>query len=311
MEINSFIKSLNDLEYDQMPERLLDRVFKKDYSLKSLNIEARRLQSWYENGLLPYEVLKGKKHTFNFVHLIWLYIVHELREFGMPTNTIRKAKEELLGEYSIEEFIRQLNVIEAIDVLKIFNVYDHTKEVGFKSWFKQFKKGENVVSLEDFFDKEIPRLSNLFTLLVQLMLGSERFFLTVDRNGHVEEFSSDEASDFNRFIGYSTKIVLPLNSFFYQFVGDAKHLGFLNEIGMINSIEADLLRRIHSEDFDEISIKYKDKKIEHLEFSKQLKVADIRRISNIIARKQYLELQIKTVDGNIRYANVTKKIKLQ
>lgn len=311
MEINAFVKSLNDLDYDQVPDRLLDWVFKKDYSLKSLDIEARRLQSWYDNGLLPYEVLKGKKHTFNFVQLIWLYIVNELRKFGMPLKTIKTAKEELLNEYTMEEFILQLNIVEAIDVLKIFNLYDETKETDFKSWFKQFKKGENVVSLGEFFEKKVPILSNLFTMLVQLMLGSERFFLTIDRDGHVEEFTSGQAPDFNQFIGYSSRIVLPINSFFYQYVGEVTHLDFLNDIGMINKIEAELLRRIHDGNYDKITIKYKGKKMEFLEFSQRLEKADIRRISNIIARKQYLELQIKTEDGDIRYTNVTRKYRLQ
>ena len=313
MEISAFVKSLNELDYNQVPEKLLEKVFMRDYTLRSLEIlevSARTLQSWYDNKLLPYEVLKGKKHTFNFVQLIWMYIVHELRKFGLPLNKIRKAKEYLLEEYSMEDFIRPLDVVGAIDVLKIFNVYDEYKEAEFKSWFKQLKKGEYVISLKDLFEKEIPQVSILFTLLVQLILGSEQFFLTIDQNGHVEEFSSDEAPKLSQFIGISTKIVLPLNAFFYKYIEDYRNLDFLREIGMINKIEADLLQLIHNGDYDTITIKFKNKKADILELSNRLKRADMGRINNIVARKQYQEITIKTDSGDVRYANVTKKVKL-
>ena len=149
-------------------------------------------------------------------------------------------------------------VDEAISILQIFNVYDESKESEFKAWFKQFKKGEKGDSLEKFLGKETPMLSDLFTLLVQLILGDERFFLTIDRNGNVENFSSDQAPELSQFIGLSTKIVLPLNAFFYMYVEDIKHMDFLKEIGMINKIEADLLQLIHRGEFDAITIKFRD-----------------------------------------------------
>ena len=35
------------------------------------------------------------------------------------------------------------------------------------------------------------------------------------------------------------------------------------------------------------------------------------KINNIVARKLYQEITIKTDSGDVRYANVTKKVKLQ
>ena len=314
MKISAFVKSLNNLDYNKVPEKLLEKVFSKDYSLRALEIlevKARTLQSWYDNNLLPYKVLKGKKHTFNFVQLIWMYIVHELRKFGLPLYKIRKVKEYLLEEYLMEDFIRPLDLVGAIDVLKTFNVYDEYKEVEFKSWFKQLKKGEYVDSLENLFKKEIPKVSILFVLLIELILGSEQFFLSIDQDGNVQEFSSGQAPKLSQSIGLSTKIVLPLNAFFYKYIEDYRNIDFLKEIGMINKIEADLLQLIHNGDYDTITIKFRDKKADVLELSKDLKYADMGRINNIVARKKYQDITIKTDKGNIRYANVTKKIKLQ
>lgn len=312
MEISSFISSLKKLDYNQVPTKLMEKAFQKQYTLKSLDVSARTLQSWFDSGLLPYDKLyKGQKHWFNFVHLIWLYIVRELRVFGLPLKAIKKAKEQLLEEYTVEEMIFRLDVNESISILEIFNIYDESKESEYRAWFKKFKNGEKADSLQELFGKEIPLLSDLFILLVQLILGEDRFFLTIDRDGHVEEFSSDQASSFNQFIGFSTKIVLPLNSFFYQYVGEAKHLVFLNEIGMINKIEADLLNRVHQGDYDKITIKFSNKKMDMAEYSRQIKKTDIQKIINIVARKQYQELNIKTEDGDIRYLNVTQKVKIK
>lgn len=311
MDIDKFVRSFEKLDYNQIPEKLLEKVFEKEYTLKSLDVSSRTLQSWFDSELLPYDELKGKKHWFNFVHLIWLYIVSELRNFGLPLKTIRNVKKKLLEEFSLEEFIILLDFDEAVAFLEIFNIWDDSKTEDLRQWLKEVKANKEVVSLEELLGITFPPLTELFLLLVQLILGEERFYLTITEQGHVEDFTASQAPDLLMYLGYKTKIILPLNSFFYKYVEDIRNIEFLKEVGILNKFEIDLLKVIHSGDFDKVSIKFKDKKMDILEYSKQIKKADLGKINNVLARKQYQEIIIKTEDGDMRYANVTQKVKIK
>jgi DNA-binding transcriptional MerR regulator len=310
MEINRFLQSISKSDYNTVPEKLLEKVFQKEYTLKSLDISARTLQSWYDSKLLPYDILNEKRHRFNFVELFWLNMIIDLRKFGLPLNTIRIVKSQLLREFSLDEFIKELSFDEAINILEIFNLWEEDKKEVFHKWFKELKNNKEVIPFNELLESDFPPLTDLFLILVQIMLAEEKFFITISDLGQVEEFKKDEASQLLVYLGYKAKIVMPLSSFFYQYVEDIKNLDFLQGMGILNRFEIDLIKVIHRGEFDKVTVKFKDKKAEMLEFTKQVKQADLGKINNIVARKKYQEIIIKTESGDIRYANVTQKVKL-
>ena len=229
----------------------------------------------------------------------------------MPLNTIRNVKNHLLDEFSLEDYVRIINYDEAVVILDIFNVWDESKADDLKEWMKAAKQGQDVISLEEFLGKSFFPLSELFLLLVQLILAEDKFFLTITQQGDVEDFTGKEASELLQHLGYETKIILPLNTFFYQYVEDIRHVDFLKDVGILNKFEADLIKIIQSGDFDKVTIKFRDKKMDSLEYSKQIKKADLGKLNTVLARKKYQEIIIKTESGDIRYANVTQKVKVK
>lgn len=311
MDIKTFIGNLKSQSVAETARDLLVGMFREEYTLKALggNISARVLQNWYEKGLLPYEKSKGKYHHFNFIELIWLFIVEELRSFGMSLENIRRVKEQLFEEYDLDGFIAPLDKIGALDILRVFNNVEDKDVEAYNDWYDQYKRNIIVKPLEEYIPLKVTKLTDLYVLLVTHILLADRVFITISSKGDVTSYSAIEFNELSTDLGQDTKIILPLSKFFNKYLKDHRNLDFLSETGIINKNEAELLDKIHNGFYKEIKITFADTEIKDIKYKEEVKNTNYELLAKIIARKEYQDITIKTENGKIVYTAVEKKNK--
>ncbi|MCD4735112.1 MAG: hypothetical protein K8R53_03625, partial [Bacteroidales bacterium] len=157
----------------------------------------------------------------------------------------------------------------------------------------------------------VPRFTDLLLVVVLMMNGNERYFLSINRHGDVAIYSTDDLRVFAMELGNDIKIVLPLASFFLKFLIDYDNLAFLEETSIINRMEAELLTRIHNGDYEEINIKFRDKKIKQINLKNEIKATSYKTLIEIISQKKYQNITIKTENGSIAYAVKVSKIAIK
>lgn len=80
-------------------QRIQDLMRKKKYSVKDTDIAYRVINHWDEEGLLPEQFRNSEEgwRKFSFIDIIWIHIVRELRNFGLPISSIKQIRERTLS----------------------------------------------------------------------------------------------------------------------------------------------------------------------------------------------------------------------
>lgn len=110
----------------ESPEDYLT-IFIKRFDLSDLGITSRVLNHWKDYGLLPDEDYQlanepvaeepektkdpsyKMRNKFDFVGLIYLYIIQDLRDFGFPLSKIKKVREVLFSEIDLFDVLATLH----------------------------------------------------------------------------------------------------------------------------------------------------------------------------------------------------------
>src|SRR5437868_6792542 len=108
--------NLEQLSGKDLFKTLEENFFSEEFTLKDLNISARRLMNWSEEGLLPEsDRERDGNHRFSFVDLIWLKLVFDLRSNGFQLYKIKRVKEFLLKKRTILEILGFTNDKELVE----------------------------------------------------------------------------------------------------------------------------------------------------------------------------------------------------
>ena len=68
------------------------------FTITNFGLSARDASYWDEKGILPLHCGTGKRRKYNLVQGTWIKLIQQLRELGVPTETIKKLKNNLLDE---------------------------------------------------------------------------------------------------------------------------------------------------------------------------------------------------------------------
>jgi hypothetical protein len=312
MNISDFISDLSAKEDNQVPQSLLTAMFDEEYSLSSLNISARVLQNWYNNGLLPYDDRQGRKHHFNFVELMWLYIVQELREVGMPIKTIREVKSFLIPYYPTTIFAAIFGVKDMVSLISCFNPLTEVQKEKLQLYYSDNKDNPGTAGLEILQKLKVKRLSVLLVALTEVISFENNVLLLIDKSGEVSLLNE---SGFNKelfsLFDQKTHVVLSLKTFFLKFISDIRHYPFLQQAGMLTEEEEEIIEKVREGDSKSINIKLQDGQIVEIDTTREIKGADMATIGRIMMSKKYVDITLKSQSGHITYAEIINKKKVK
>lgn len=102
------LQNLSEYIYDELIQLLETSFVDNELIQKKQRIQpkqsSRVLNNWQKEGIINFSPQdEGKWRKFNKVETIWLDIVSQLRDFGLPLSTIKLVKNQLF-ESSIKQF---------------------------------------------------------------------------------------------------------------------------------------------------------------------------------------------------------------
>jgi DNA-binding transcriptional MerR regulator len=281
------------------------KLFVPIFTLKDLDISARVLQNWYNNGLLPTKEKKPGKHRFSFIELIYLYMLQDLRDIGFPLSRIRTFRDKIFAK------------VDPVDVVKlILKDYDYnTIKEKQKGTIDDETKGQidaknSLIKALEQIPKANRLTSSLSVLILFAVAQKMEISVHVFQDGSfVGEASRKEVYDPAINTESKLRIVLPLFNYLQKFLSKEKYLGILNEYMLINEREQFLLEQVREGKYTSMKITFKQGEIELIEMTREKKLENAARLDEILLKGGYQSLELKTQEGTITYSTLTDKKK--
>ena len=268
------------------------------FFLKDTGIAYRNINHWDTQGLLRTQRQEeGKWRRFSFVDYIWLRIVNNLRNLGIPIFLITRLKEEVFTDLSVGVVIDFYKANPEI-------MENLTEEQ--RAELMLYLNGEGPKTEDE------PVGITLFELLicetvinkipVSLLLFEDGSFIPWYEGATAIYTKEDLEKKM-----FDTHVTLSLSKLIKEFLVDEKSVFALPKLPIFETNEVKLLEMISSGEYEAITINYKNRKIKSVEL---VKAQDVKRkIVDIITENAYQDIVIKTHKGMV--TTIKNTIKLQ
>lgn len=294
------LKVLEDFVSDD-PEKLdeLGRLFEEInlpyFHLKEIGVSSKIIGDWTKAGLINNSFEQGKWRQFSFCEAIWIKFVEELRYYGTDIKYIKELKELLFPANRIE--------IEAtLDMIK-----RHAEESNpLHRKFNLLAEKHNIFSSQ-VRDELLVAKYNVFTsLLIGTIALKLKLAFYIDEIGmtfidlaRVIDKSYPEKMEW--IIQNFTKksfALININNIICQFFDNEKLAGSDSfYFSLMNKNEKDVIEKIKSGKFRQIIIKMEDGSITQLRLSKKQDDDLVRKISKLMKKGEFKEVNFIVRDG--------------
>lgn len=292
------IVRIGNIEESSINFEQMEALHKREFALADLDISARVLLHWHKSGLLPdgTTVPKGK-HKFNFFELIYLYLIQDLRDFGLSIERIKKVKEFLLNEMDVIEMIK-MQKPELIDIFKSLG-YDASH----LELIEDHK--EMILQHADLIPTWFRRSTILTKVILWVIYKNYEINVIVNRAGEVFIQMMNQQGQFPKDVYNETPhIVLPLFNYVSRFISQEKYNELVKTFAILNERELLILNLVREGKYKEITVKFKKNDQITLEMVEEIKKENAKRIGDILIQKGYQKLELKSYDGEITYSTL-------
>jgi hypothetical protein len=283
---------------------LQERIKERRFTVKDVGVDYRWINHWYSKGLLigNYENRKWKK--FNLIEYVWLKMIIKMREFNMGLETVKKVKEMLDYDFTVNDYMK-MNGDSLMDVIPKLAPSDlesaAKKLLGENKVQEQIKKTQfNLIEL---YIMDILTLYSYYSILI----NPSGEIIPV-KYSYLEMYSDKmEFKDFITKSYVSISITEILRDYIIEKDVD---LNYGKRLAILNEEESLVLKTIRQNDLKSVLIKFDiNNKINLLEETKEKKIDKASRLFELIMAKGYQDITIKTQNGGIVYCeNKTKKL---
>ena len=278
---------------------LQQEAFTGEFTLFDLKVSTRVFNHWLNFGLLPDNKVwkSGKAHQLNFSEYIWVKFIKELREFGVSLEMIKTVKQQLYAPIDNKIVSEMLSVYDKKELTEQMRKrYSQEQAVKMQSFIDGLSNTEN--------NKTEP-ISYLHYLIMVCILQRKEVRILVDINGKVVPRIGDDENAmleaFKREIEFDSDSYLSISlfKFFKNFLLNKKYLEFASKNMILNDNEVFIMSLIREGKAKAINIKFENEKPSLIEMDNERKLQIQSKLSEILLKKQYQELIVKTQDGDI------------
>lgn len=299
-------ESFEDLMESDIVEavRLLDGLKEKKFVLADIDIDHRAILHWEKEGLIEKQSDAGKWRRFSFFDYLWLRIIKDMREFGLPISVIKKvqlslfelADEDMLNLMSEEDLDRtKTRVAKAPDIgeealaLSREDLLAEASNESYFTWMEVFSLAVIVsrsptclfISLDgdvDIISLQPKIMSIQLESLVSLL--AQRNWLVINITKIISEFYEKE--ELNDAVYYN---MTPLS---YK--------------------EKEIVEIIRAGGVSNVNITLKNGKEFYVEILRKKPARKIlEEIEGIIAKRKYSRITLDSENGKVTYINEIEK----
>lgn len=298
------VKNLRFPELDELlssdPEKIehifsqfSDRVF----NARHVGVTSQELQSWENQGFLPYAYPDAGWRKFSFIETVWLKCIQRLRSMDVSHKKILFLK----------DFFFTLKKSEMIRIMELMPML---KGIGMKKYLFMAE-----LELNDAVYKEVRTFldesqhSRFSFLVLWILLTRANACLVIDENdqclftvlgpeGAGGIFEGE--ADFNE-IQYKSFVLLNLRSIVLDFFGDEK-LQLSNDyiLGFLSRGQQEVLEKIKEPGIKSITIRFKDGEPAYFESKKGVITPEIlSKVSRYLNRKDFKNIEFKVRNGEL------------
>ena len=272
----------------------MDTLLSRNTPLKSTNLD-RRLIHYWESRKLFNEV--SENGYLSFFDICWLNLLQELKGLGVTPKTMEEVHNFFFGNNSFLEAMYNKSNIEELDLT--------SKEI------------INLLKREDLSKMLKSYGWNNFTLtILAILLTRKNTILHLSAGGKVDAFEvaymidpSDSFGRLNKFFNESS-ISVSLYNIVYKVINDNNLFNLNDGVLEIKESSINIIKKMFNDDaIQKITFRLNDKKMPIVEVTKRLDFAEFYNKVHYLKKKgTFLDMQIKTRDGNIQLFEVTELI---
>lgn len=297
-DFGQILESLTGIDSILQAGFLTDFITKEQFTSGNLDISRRHINYWDNEGLLITQRKEGEKwRRFSFVELVWLLIVNELRTFGCPLELIKKLKGSLFSLFPVKE---QLLALKKDPKIILSQITDPEE--------KQFVKDLLKLNLEE----QAPELNFLTVMIFNILSQKQNLAILIFSDGSFFPYVPGEEKylpkEIQHSLVYNSYLRVSLTKILCDFLSDEKAAEFIPKLNILQPSEQKLLEIIQSEEYNSITVHFKDKKMNSLELHKRQDVK--KKVVDILQENQYQQVVIKSHKGMVTTIENTVKVYL-
>ena len=274
-------------------------IKKKRFRLAELNINPRNAVHWETKGLFLNKKSEGKWHLLDLSEATWILMLQKLRDFNFTLELINNLKDNYLNErIKLDDNGFKDDVKSAIKLLNKENI-DHILN---SKAFDEFIQSMDLTLLETIL-MDIIHLRNEYRILFNLA-GS----YVLVKEGFHDNPMQEHISNFLTESHFS----LSVNEIVAELLGKID-LNLAHEsYKMISKEEMQILNLLRTDNIQSVEIQLNSKKnsIESISYTEIIRPDVQTRLTELIMRKGYQDITIKTNNGLITHCKNTLKHKL-
>lgn len=277
------------------------QLSKEIFTPKDLGVTYTNITYWDKQGILSSQRDGDAKwRNFSFIDYAWLKVIEELRDMGIPTKLIKEAKECLFESVDVKPLYKEFNK-HIPEVRKAMSsLTEAEKDEAIELMLEGQKRGK---------DKNFTYF--YFTLLQSILL-KEPVSLLIFNDGGVMTWFENKSSSYDKESFeeklYGTYISVSISKIIKNFLVDDRSVFLLPQLQLLQSNEIRLLELINSGSYDNITIKFRDKKMKSLELKKTQDTK--KKMVDILTEGAYQDIVIKSHKGMVTHIENTVKIML-
>ena len=289
-EVEKEYKSGNYAAYAPFMDTLLSR----NTPLKSTNLD-RRLIHYWESRKLFNEV--SDNGYLSFFDVSWLNVLQELKVIGVTPKTMEEVHKFFFGNNSFLDALFSKSNIEKL-AFSSKEIDDLSKSKDLLQMLKNY--GWNNFSLS----------------ILAILLTRKNTCLHVSTGGKVAAFEvadiidpSDSFGRLNKFFNESF-ISVSLYNIIYKVINDNDLFNLNDGVLEIKEASINIIKKMFNDDaIQKITFRLNDKRMPIVEVTKRLDFAEFYNKVHYLKKKgTFLDMQIKTRDGNVQLFEVTELI---
>ncbi len=289
-EVEKEYKSGNYAAYAPFMDTLLSR----NTPLKSTNLD-RRLIHYWESRKLFNEV--SDNGYLSFFDVSWLNVLQELKVIGVTPKTMEEVHKFFFGNNSFLDALFSKSNIEKL-AFSSKEIDDLSKSKDLLQMLKNY--GWNNFSLT----------------ILAILLTRKNTCLHVSAGGKVAAFEvadifdpSDSFGRLNKFFNESF-ISVSFYNIIYKVINDNDLFNLNDGVLEIKEASINIIKKMFNDDaIQKITFRLNDKRMPIVEVTKRLDFAEFYNKVHYLKKKgTFLDMQIKTRDGNVQLFEVTELI---
>lgn len=277
-------------------------LFKDQFQLSDIGLTPKTAFDWTNYGIYLRERDSKYRRSYNGIEYVWLRMVKDLREIGLPVKAIQKVRDYLLTKIDLVEYFNNLNDPED----------EQWQELSVELK-RVFRSGDKAVALVN--KKRVNLLeTRLAVIIFSSILGKMDTHLLITKEG--ECLIYDESPKEDRFtsshILRGLYISVPLNVIIGDFI-EREHLYEIDTtdegVGVtLSEEEKKILSLIRKGDISSLNVKFQNNTIYLIETEEKINPKEVKgKLVDLIERGGYQEISYKTQKGKI--VSLTRKTK--